>query len=95
MPELSKSLKQIALDELQSKVCPGPCGGNFKKPRRSFCYDCFMKLPQKMRSALYTPFACALRPMGRRTVRDSILASARSSAGARSGTLRTRPCPVL
>jgi hypothetical protein len=40
-----------AVKELRGAICR-PCGGP-KRPMQSFCRDCFMALPKKMRDDLY------------------------------------------
>ena len=52
---LTKSLIQIALDNLESTVCPS-CG-NLKPKRKSFCGPCYWKLPKPTRIALYKPMS--------------------------------------
>jgi hypothetical protein len=47
---LTKSLIQIALDDLQSVVCF--CGAK-KAAKQSFCRACYFALPASLRSQLY------------------------------------------
>jgi hypothetical protein len=47
---LSKSARQLALDDLMSHGCK--CGA-MKQPKQSFCKDCYYALPHGMQMALY------------------------------------------
>lgn len=51
MSPLSRSLNQIALDDLHSTICA--CGQN-KASMQSFCRRCYFALPTEMRKRLYT-----------------------------------------
>jgi predicted amidophosphoribosyltransferase len=48
----SRSLTDIAWDELMSEVCAN-CG-NAKRKKMSFCSKCYYKLPEEVRNNLYT-----------------------------------------
>jgi hypothetical protein len=47
---MSMDLKTL-IDSLRSKICPA-CGGA-KKPRNTFCSNCYLTLPKPMRVHLY------------------------------------------